>query len=100
MLLFREELRLRAAGNCLRPQRSIAAAIGNESNPLSIRRPAGSDVIEIAIGKGEGVAALRWQHPELVPLLSQIGGVDDTFAVGGKIRARLPGGFLIVNFAR
>ena len=100
VLLFRDELGLRAAGNCLRPQRSVAAAIRNERDPLSIRRPARRYVVEIAIGKRKRIAALGGHHPELVPLLSQIRRVDDALAVGRKIRARLPGGLFVMNLAR
>ena len=63
VLLFCNELSLGAAGNGLRPQRSISASIRNECDLLSIRRPAGRYVVEIAVRKWERIAALGGQHP-------------------------------------
>ena len=94
---FGQELRLRAAGNFLRPEGSVAIAIGNESNMLSVRRPARRDIVEVAVRKMKSIAALRRHDPQLMPLLSEIRRVNDALTVGRKVRPRLPGGFFVVD---
>ena len=54
----------------------------------------------LAVGQGEGVAALVGGDPQLVPLPAQVRGIGDAPAVRGPVGARLPGGLLVADLAR
>ena len=63
-------------------------------------RPPGRRRVEVAVGERKGVAAVARHQPQLVPLAAEVGAVDDAFAVGGPVGARLPGRLLVAQLAR
>src|SRR2546425_12659423 len=56
--------------------------------------------VEVAVGERKGVAAVARHQPQLVPLAAEVGAVDDPFAVGTPVGARLPGRLLVAQLAR
>ena len=57
-------------------------------------------MIPIAIGQGEGVAAVRRQQPQVVPRTAEIGAVDETRSVRRDIGTRFPIGYIVVYLLR
>src|SRR5581483_7723155 len=95
--LPRDDFGLCASGNWLHPERSVAAAIGDECDFCAVRRPARINVVESAVGNGESVATLGRYKPELVPLLAEVRAVDEALAIRRKVRPRLPGRLFVVD---
>src|ERR1700730_3871602 len=91
------DLGLCSAKNFLRPKRSVPTAVRSEGDPLSIRGPAWSHIVEVTVRKRESIAALSRHHPQLVPLLSQVRCVQDPLSVRREIRSRLPSRLFVVD---
>src|SRR2546427_1562924 len=89
-----------AAGQLDHPQRGVAAFVRDVGDPAAVMRPPGRRRVEVAVGERKGVAAVARHQPQLVPLAAEVGAVDDAFAVGGPVGARLPGRLLVAQLAR
>src|SRR5215469_6060789 len=88
------------SGDRLNQQRCIAATVRNECDLGTVWRPSRICIVVVSIGNGKRVATGRWHHPKLVPRPSQIGCVHNAFAVGRKVRTRLPGCLFVVDLVR
>ena len=94
------ELLLRTTWHLFDPKGCVASAIGDECDLVAVGRPPRVHTVEVSIRKRKGIAPLRWHHPELMPGLALIGGINKPLAVRGEVGARFPGGLLIVNLTR
>src|SRR5688572_29733618 len=89
-----------AAGDGHRPQRRVAGLVGDVSDPRAVWRPARRGRVELTVCELNGLGALTEREPELVPLPSVVAAVDDAPGRAIPVWPGLPGGFLIVDFAR
>ena len=97
--LTRREGDALSADDLLNPDRSRAAAVGHERDPTAVGRPPWRGVVVLPVGERESVASGRRKRPELVPLPSQVRGIDDPASVGRDLEAGLPVRLLVVNLA-
>src|SRR5919108_6023032 len=88
--LARYYLTLLAGDGIHDPQTRSARAIGDESDPLAVPRPARIHVVELSVRERQRVAAGQRQQPELVPLAAEVRAIDEPRSVRRHVRARLP----------